>query len=341
MKRETLSFDLPHGLIAQKIIPNPEKSRLLVLSRTDGKIQHGCFSDLIDHLEEGDLLVLNNTAVLPTRIWGIFECGGQTEVTLVNRIKHDCWESMVRPDDGIKKNTYIFFKNNKIAAKVIRKTSYNGWLLKFVIKKWHASIEDFFQNFAEVNAPFYIRRRVPLTEYQTVYARVPGSTQCPTAGLHFTKEYLVELGKKGVKTAFITLHIGGSVLPLTVKNYDDFRMYKECFSINRETKEKILHTKRIGKRVVAVGTTVMRALETAAYKNGAIEERKGWTNLTIKNGYRFKIVDAFLTNFHLPSSSHLLLTSAFCGIENVMHAYHEAIVKKYRFLDFGDAMLIS
>ena len=311
----------------------------MVLIRKEKTVLHRHFKDLVDYLNKGDVLVLNDTAVLPTRMWGMLDCGGQVEATLVNRIKDNSWEALVRPDIGARKGRSIFFKRSVLSCQLCAKTTYGGWRLTF-----NVDYDDDFLNklkkIAEVNIPFYIKRQVGLKEYQNVYARMPGSTQCPTAGLHFTKSFLEEIKRKGADVVFLALHIGGSVLPLTARDFNTFRMYKEYFEINKETSERVNKAKQSGHKIIAVGTTVARALETAVSKKGLVRARSGWTDLTIKPDYGFKAISGFLTNFHLPGSSHLLMTSAFGGLKPVLEAYRQALRKGYKFLDFGDAMLI-
>lgn len=338
MKVKAFRFDLPNNLIAQKLARGRKDIRLLVLFRKNSSLVHTCFDNFVDYLKKGDLLVLNDTAVLPTRMWGVCDKGGQVEVTLVSRITDNVWEAFVRPDDFVRANSRVFFGDKKLSAKLIGNTGYEGWRLKF--NKSGNKLVGVLKSLAKVNVPFYIKRDVGLDGYQTVYAKKIGSTQCPTAGLHFTPDILAQVKRKGADIAFITLHIGGSVLPLTVKDYRNFRMYKEYFEVNRATKQKISDTKNKGARVIAVGTTVVRALESAVDKRGNVKPAKGWTDLTIKLGHDFKVVDAFLTNFHLPASSHLLMTSAFAGERAVLPAYRQAIERGYKFLDFGDSMFI-
>lgn len=338
MNRDALSFDLPTRLIAQSRVANPKKIKLLVLSRKDDRIIHRNFVDLPEYLNEGDALALNDTAVIPARMWGSLDVGGQVEVTLVTKIKNETWEALVRPDIRLKAGRRIFFKKYGLNARIIKKTEYDGWALKF--NNTGKRFENMLRELAEVNIPFYIRRTVGIKEYQNVYAKVPGSTQCPTAGLHFTAEMLEKIKAKGVDIVFITLHIGGSVLPLIARDFKDVTVHKEYFEISGKARDKINAVKRSGGRVVAVGTTVVRALESAADNQGIVHAGKRWTDLTIKSDYRFKVTDCFLTNFHLPGSSHLLMTSAFGGMAKVLSGYKEAVKKQYKFLDFGDAMLI-
>lgn len=338
MNTGIFSFNLPSNLIAQRPADNAKTPRLLVIYRREGKIIHDHFENLADYFHRGDILVLNNTAVIPTRIWGVLGCGGQVEVTLVNRFKANLWEALVRPVNRVRKNGSILFKGRMLTARLLKKTQYSGWLLKF--NRPAAEVESFFKKYAQINTPFYIKRDIKPSEYQTAYAKIAGSTQCPTAGLHFTDKLLKRFRDRGIDIAFITLHIGGSVLPLTVRDLQNFNMYREYFEVSKDAERKLNLARKSGNKIIAAGTTVARALETAVDKDGKPESMKGWTTLTIKPGHRFRSIDCFLTNFHMPSSSHLLMTSAFGGIGCILSAYQQALRLKYRFLDFGDAMLI-
>jgi len=338
MKRSQLYFNLPNRLIAQSRLRDPARNRLLAVSRADqGKVTHTGFDRLSSFLNAGDVLVLNDTKVMPARFWGMHESEGQVEITLVTRIDDRSWEALVRPDArNLRKGGEIYLKQQGLSLRMVKKMKSGYWLVKFDGK----SIRDFLSRHAEVNIPFYISRQAKLSEYQTIYARIPGSTQCPTTGLHFTRALLREIEAKGVKIVYITLHIGGSIVPVVVRDFRDLRMHKEYFEIKPEAAMRINDARRKDGRVFAVGTTTVRALESAAGKNGLIRAKKGWTGLTIKPGHRFKTVDAFLTNFHMPGSSHLLMTSAFGGVRPVLNAYKQALARGYKFLDFGDAMLI-
>lgn len=338
MKIRSLHFDLPDFLIAQRKNINPGKARLLVMSRKNGRIRHGLFGGLASLLREGDLIVLNDSAVLPSRSWGLLETGGQIEVSLVAKVKKGLWEALLRPDIDLSKDTRILFCKGKLSARILKRTSYGGWILK--LDRANEEAEDILRSAAEVNTPFYIRKTIKLADYQNAYARCPGSIQCPTSGLHFDSRTLNKIKSCGVDIGFIRLHVSGSVLPVNVADYNNLSLPKEYLEVNAETKRKIEIAKIRGGRVIAVGTTVARALETAADDRGRVRRLKGWTGLTIAPGYGFKVIDGLLTNFHLPSSSHLFLTSAFGGVSNVLNAYKEALRNRYRFLDFGDAMLI-
>jgi len=309
-----------------------------VLQRGNNTIQHRRFSELFYYLRPNDILVFNDTAVLPSRLWGILEQGGQVEVTLITNISSDVWKAMIRPAERLRHGGRIFFKGGRLAAKIIKSSLAGMFVIEF--SKAPRTIKEELIKIATPNIPFYLKRNVSLREYQTVYARHAGSTQCPTAGLHFQKPVLQALARQGVQIGFITLHIGGSILPLTVDDYKDFSVAKEFFIVSGVIKKKIERARACGGRVIAVGTSVMRALETAATGGGTIVAKRGWTNLTITPHHRFRVADGLLTNFHLPASGHLLLTASFGGIRPVLTAYRQAISRRYNFLDFGDAMLM-
>ncbi|MFA4842703.1 MAG: tRNA preQ1(34) S-adenosylmethionine ribosyltransferase-isomerase QueA [Candidatus Omnitrophota bacterium] len=347
MQRSDLYFSLPTNLIAQKLSRNPANARLLILLRKENACLHARFEDLLNYLDSGDILVFNNSRVIPTRVWGCLDSGGQVEVTLVSKLKENLWEALVRPDYGVERERSIYFtpaplhskmQGCPLKAHLVAQTAYQGWILRFSHN--HGKLEDILEKFAEVNLPFYIKSKVKLQDYQNVYAKIAGSTQCPTAGLHFTRNLLDKFRRKGIGIVYITLHVGGSVLPLNVKDFSRLKIHKEYFRISDAVKNRINQARRQGKRLIAVGTTVIRALEARATPEGQVKSGCGWTDLTIKTGYNFKVTDGIVTNFHLPGSSHLLLTSAFAGADRVLSAYRQAVKKKYKFLDFGDAMFI-
>lgn len=338
MKLENFNFSLNTKNIAQRPAIRDE-SRLLFLPLSANKnIEHRLFKDLIDYLNPGDVLVLNNSKVIPTRLWGVLDSGGQREITLVRRIANNAWDILIRPNLDIKKGMGIVFVKGKLRAKLGLSVSSGIWRLFFSLKG--KTLDNFLYKYALVNSPFYLRNPPKnLNCYQTVYAKFPGSAQPPTAGLHFTNLILNKIKNKGVKVVYITLHISGSILPVSSTNLNNVQVSREWFSISNNT-ARIINNARIGNnRIFAVGTTVMRALESAPLKKNKLIPYSGWTDLTILPRYKFKIVKAFLTNFHLPMSSHLLLTSAFGG-KRVLVAYKEALKKNYGFLDFGDSMLI-
>lgn len=339
MKTKDFTFPLKQ----QNIVQHPHlrgKSKLLVLLRSSHKeIGHRSFEDILGYLNEGDVIVLNNSKVIPTRLWSTLVSGGQREVTLIQRVKENTWTAYIRPEMDIKLNSYLHFNNSKVRAKVMAKSPFGIWHLKFFLDK--SRLIQFLYKNAEINLPFYLRYSLKNSErYQTVYARYNGSCQPPTAGLHFTSSILKKIKRRGIRICYITLHISGSILPLVFSNLESIRIGKEWFSIPEKTAKNINRAKAEGKRIVAVGTTVMRALESAVDDKGNIGAGSDWTNLTIFPGFKFKAVSGFLTNFHMPCSSHLLLTCAFGGRKRIMSAYRQALAKEYDFLDFGDAMLI-
>lgn len=338
MQLKDFSFPLNNQNIAQS--PGRRgKSRLLVLKDSlDKSIEHCCFKDLLNYLEAGDVLVLNNSKVIPTRLWGVLDSQAQCEVTLVRRVDIDNWEVMVRPGIGINKGAIITFCND-LKAKLSSFVAPGIWKATFSLSG--NRLEKFLYKHASVNFPFYLRNPPKnLNYYQTVYASIPGSGQPPTAGLHFTLPILRRICKKGVKIAYITLHISGSILSITASSLNSVCVPKEWFSIKEDAVSVINIARSQRKKIFAVGTTVMRALESAPFNNGSLVSHSGWTNLTILPGFKPKVVNGFLTNFHLPMSSHLLLTCSFSSRKRILTAYQEALKLKYMFLDFGDSMLI-
>jgi S-adenosylmethionine:tRNA ribosyltransferase-isomerase len=336
---QSFSFPLKPGNIVQ----HPRKRgdvRLLVLSRQHANsIRHRSFGDIRDYFREGDVLVLNDSKVIPTRLWGVLEDGGQREVTLVQRLKENVWTAYIRPPRGVRLKSFVCFNSGLIKATIVSKVAANLWCLKW--PGLGRKVDSFLMKHAEINLPFYLR--FPLknpADYQTVYAKYPGSCQPPTAGLHFTNKILNDLRSRGVCVVYITLHVSGSILPTNVTDSREVYIPKEYYSVPSETAAIINRAKKRGNKITGVGTTVVRALETAAQSRGKVSAFSGWTELTIAPPFRFKVIDSFLTNFHLPSSSHMLMTCAFGGKKNVLDAYREALSLKYGFLDFGDAMLI-
>ena len=307
------------------------------MGRGTKTIVHRRFKDIVDIFKKNDLLVFNDSAVIPTRLWGVIDAAGQVEVTLVSKIKKNGWEAVIRPRQGVQRGARIWFPRLAVRATVIRQSRFGGWLVVFAPLR--GGFEAALKSKAEVNVPFYLKRDIALKEYQNFYAKNPGSTQCPTAGLHFTRRILQTLQSKGIKVAFVTLHVGGSVLPVSGNDFSSLKIYREYINVPSRTIQAIMAARSWGGRVIAVGTTVVRALESASLRRGQLRPLQGWTDLTIKEKHRFKAIDGFLTNFHLPGSTHLLLTTAFGG-DGVRYAYREAIRLAYGFLDFGDAMLI-
>lgn len=333
-------YFLPEDLIAQEPIYPRDNSRLLVLSKNEGKIKHGVFSDIIDYLNPGDCLVLNNTKVIPARLYGVKkQTNSFIEFLLLNRKSKDIWEVILRPGKKAKIGTEFIFGNNELNAKIIDIIDGGNRIVEF---QYEGLFENVLDRLGEIPLPPYIKKKLNDTQrYQTVYAEYDGSAAAPTAGLHFTEELLKRVANKGVNIAYITLHIGlGTFRPVKTDNIENHKMHSEYYEISKECAEMINNTKSTGGRVICVGTTSVRTLETAAWENGVIEERKGVTDIFIYPGYKFKITDGLITNFHLPESTLLMLVSALAGKDSVMNAYKEAISLKYRFFSFGDAMLI-
>ncbi len=338
MRPRQLYFDLPPRLIAQHPQYHPHRKRLLVLSRADQVIRHCRFSDLPSFLRPHDLLVFNDSAVIPARVWGLRESGGQVEVTLITRIGASRWQALIRPSQRPLAGERIFFAQTSLEARVTEQLRAEIFLVRFSGNE--ERVKSYLDAHAQVNAPFYLSRLLSVREYQTAFARFPGSTQCPTAGLHFRRPFLRGCLCRGIALGSVTLHIGGSILPLRVASYERFRVEKEFFRVSAALQKKISQARAHGGRVIAVGTSVLRALESASCGRGMVRAQSGWTGLTIKPPYASRVADGLLTNLHLPSSSHLLLTAAFAGTRPVVRAYRDAVRRRYKFLDFGDAMLM-
>ena len=340
MKLEDFNFDLPEELIAQEPIKDRSKSRLLVLNKASGKIEHKIFEDVIHYLEPGDCLVLNNTKVIPARLMGHRKktCG-KIEMVLLKPVDTDTWEVLVKPGRRARIGDEIVFGDGCLIAKGLGDTDFGGRIVKFF---YDTSFEKILDELGQMPTPPYIKKKLQdKNRYQTVYAQTPGSAAAPTAGLHFTEELLENIRKKGISTAFITLHVGlGTFRPVTVENIEEHKMHAEYYEISKETAEVINSTKQIGGKVFAVGTTSARTLETIADVNGKTKPCSGWSDIFIYPGYDFKAIDGLITNFHLPKSTLIMLVCAFAGREKVFKAYREAINKKYKFFSFGDAMII-
>ncbi|SMB98855.1 S-adenosylmethionine--tRNA ribosyltransferase-isomerase [Thermanaeromonas toyohensis ToBE] len=340
MRVEDFDYYLPPELIAQHPVEPRDASRLLVLHRKAGMLEHRRFYELPLYLKPGDILVLNDTRVIPARLLGKkAETGGQVELLLLRPLRRDCWEALVRPGRRIPPGTELLFGQGELRAKVLERTPQGGRLVEF---KYEGEWEEILGRLGEVPLPPYIKEKLPDPErYQTVYASRPGSVAAPTAGLHFTPRLLKELKEKGVKIVYILLHVGlGTFRPVKEEVVEKHRMHAEYFCVDPEAARTINEARRQGGRVIAVGTTVVRTLETAATPEGEIKPREGLTELFIYPGYRFKAVDGLITNFHLPRSTLLMLVCAFAGRERVLEAYQVAIKERYRFYSFGDAMLI-
>lgn len=340
MKLEDFDYDLPEELIAQEPAESRDKSRLLVLHKDSGILEHRHFPDCVDYFCRGDVLVINNTKVLPARLMGIKDkTGARIEVMLLKRNSLDTWETLVKPGKRVTPGTVIVFGDGSLTAEAIGTTDAGGRILKF---KYEGVFEDILDRLGQMPLPPYIKKTLADKErYQTVYARTPGSAAAPTAGLHFTPELLDKIREMGIQIVEVLLHVGlGTFRPVKTENILEHQMHSEYFEISAETAAAINQAKMAGGRVIAVGTTTTRTLETAADDEGLVVPGSGWTDIFIYPGYRFKIVDMLITNFHLPKSTLLMLISAFAGREKVLQAYYQAVAEKYRFFSFGDAMLI-
>lgn len=341
MKVDEFDYQLPDELIAQKPAKKRDQSHLMCLDKNSGEIEEAIFEDIIDFFEPGDLLVLNNSKVIPARLYGKkIPTGTEIEVLLLNQKSEDIWEVLVRPGKRVKKGVEISFGGGKLVGKAIEYTDFGGRIMRF---EYEGDFDQILKELGEMPLPPYINRELKNPErYQTVYADKKGSAAAPTAGLHFTPELLNCIREKGIEIANITLHVGlGTFRPVRTERVEEHNMHSEYFEVNSETVEKIKKAKAEEKRVIAVGTTVTRTLEGAATDINKIDPCQGWTDIFIYPGYEFKIVDALITNFHLPKSTLLMLVSAFAGKEKVLNTYQTAVEKKYRFFSFGDAMFIS
>lgn len=339
---EDFDFDLPEELIAQTPLTDRAASRLLVLDHTTGAVKDEHFRAVIDELNPGDALVMNDTRVLPARLYGVKpDTGGHLEVLLLNNQHDDTWETLIKPAKRAKVGTEIVFGDGKLKAVVKEELEHGGRIIDF---SYDGIFLEILEDLGETPLPPYIKERLDDPErYQTVYARENGSAAAPTAGLHFTKELLAQIADKGVKLVYLTLHVGlGTFRPVSVDNIEEHHMHSEFYRLNEESAQVLRDVRASGHKIVAVGTTSIRTLETIGTKfNGEIKADSGWTDIFIKPGYQFKVVQAFVTNFHLPKSTLVMLVSAFAGRENVLNAYQHAIDERYRFFSFGDAMFVK
>ena len=341
MKVSDFNYDLPKELIAQVPIKNRDESRLMVLDRKNQTIDHKIFKDIIDYLEPGDCLVRNNTKVIPARLYGVKEeTGAHVEFLLLHRIEGDTWEVMVKPGRKLMPGTNVIFGEGLLRAEIVEKLEGGSRKVKF---EYDGIFNEILNEIGLMPLPPYIHEKLKEKDrYQTVYAKYDGSAAAPTAGLHFTEDLLQKIQEKGVEIANVTLHVGiGTFRPVKVENVEEHDMHSEHFYIKSEDAEKINKAKREGHRVIAVGTTSCRVLETIADENGFVKETEGDTNIFIYPGYKFKCLDCLITNFHLPESTLIMLVSALAGKDFIMQAYNEAVKEKYRFFSFGDAMLIK
>lgn len=340
MKTSDFYFDLPEELIAQTPLERRDASRLLCLDRWSGAREHRIFSELPELLHPGDCLVMNDSRVLPARLMGMRETGGVVEVLLLRDLGGGRWECLTRPGRKTRPGTRLIFGNGELEAEVLEVAEGGNRIVEF---KYEGIFLEVLERLGKMPLPPYIKVELEDGErYQTVYSKEPGSAAAPTAGLHFTKELLARIADRGVRECFVTLHVGlGTFRPVKAEDIEEHEMHSEFCIMPEETARIITETKRSGGRVVCVGTTSCRTVESFANEDGTMDAKSGWTNIFIYPGYRFKCMDALVTNFHLPESTLIMLVSAFAGRENVLAAYEEAVRERYRFFSFGDAMLIS
>ncbi len=340
MTTKDFYYELPQELIAQTPLDDRTASRLMVMDRADGVTEHKHFYDITDYLKEGDCLVMNNTRVIPARLYGAKEgSGGKIEFLLLKRLELDKWEVILRPGKKAKPGSRFEFGGGLLRAEVLEVIEDGNRIVKF---EYDGVWEEILDKLGEMPLPPYIKEKLNDRErYQTVYSKIEGSAAAPTAGLHFTNELIERIKQKGVDIAYLTLHVGlGTFRPVSVENVEEHLMHSEFYQITAEAAEKINNARKRGGRIIAVGTTSVRTLETVADVDGTMCAASGDTSIFIYPGYKFKAVDGIITNFHLPESTLLMLISAFAGKENVLSAYKTAVDEKYRFFSFGDAMLI-
>ncbi|EGO2623157.1 tRNA preQ1(34) S-adenosylmethionine ribosyltransferase-isomerase QueA [Enterococcus faecalis] len=342
LSTEDFDFDLPEELIAQTPLKDRASSRLLVVNKETGDMEDKHFHDILDELQPGDALVMNNTRVLPARLYGEKpETGGHLEVLLLTNTEGDTWETLIKPAKRAKVGTEIQFGDGRLKAVVKEELEHGGRIIEF---KYDGIFLEILESLGEMPLPPYIKERLDDPDrYQTVYAEENGSAAAPTAGLHFTKELLEEIKAKGVHLVYLTLHVGlGTFRPVSVDNIEEHHMHSEFYRLTEEAAKQLNEVRQAGGRIVAVGTTSIRTLETIGTKfNSEIQADSGWTDIFITPGYQFKVVEAFSTNFHLPKSTLVMLVSAFAGKDLTLAAYQHAIEEKYRFFSFGDAMFIK
>lgn len=340
MKTSDFYYDLPKELIAQDPLEDRSSSRLLVLGKEDGSIEHRHFRDILTYLKPGDCLVLNNTRVIPARLYGKKEdTGALIEVLLLTRREDNVWETLVKPGKKARIGARISFGEGLLIGEVVDVLEEGNRLIRFT---YQGIFEEILDQLGQMPLPPYITHELKdKNRYQTVYAKYDGSAAAPTAGLHFTPELLEQVKELGVKIAEVTLHVGlGTFRPVKVENVADHHMHSEFYMVSQEAADLINETKALGGRVICVGTTSCRTIESAAAEDGTLKAGSGWTDIFIYPGYQFKVLDGLITNFHLPESTLMMLVSALAGKEHIMAAYQEAVKERYRFFSFGDAMLI-
>ncbi len=341
MRVEDFDYELPEELIAQTPLEKRDESRLLVLDKNTGEVEHKHFYDIIDYLEKGDTLVLNDSKVLPARLIGIKEeTNAVIEILLLKNLSGDEWECLVKPARRIKVGTIVSFGEGKLKAKCTKE--FDEGIRHFELI-YEGILLEILEELGTMPLPPYIHEKLEdQSRYQTVYAREVGSAAAPTAGLHFTKELLKRIEDKGVNIAYVTLHVGlGTFRPVSVEKVEEHEMHKEFYTMSGEVANLLNETKKKGKRIIAVGTTSTRTLETIANKYNEFRECSGWTDIFIYPGYKWMAIDALITNFHLPKSTLVMLVSSLAGKDNILNAYKIAIDNKYRFFSFGDAMFIK
>jgi S-adenosylmethionine:tRNA ribosyltransferase-isomerase len=341
MKTSDFNFDLPQELIAQDPLEDRSSSRLMVLNKESGEIAHRIFHDITEYLHPGDCLVINDTKVIPARLIGTKEdTGAHIEILLLKRKENDVWETLVKPGKKCRPGARVVFGNGELKAEIVDVLEDGNRLVHF---EYEGIFEEVLDRLGQMPLPPYITHQLKdKNRYQTVYAVHEGSAAAPTAGLHFTKELLKQIEDMGVKIAHVTLHVGlGTFRPVKVENVLDHHMHSEFYVVEEAEAKKVNDTKAAGGRVICVGTTSCRTVESASTEDGILQAKTGWTDIFIYPGYKFKILDALITNFHLPESTLVMLVSALAGRENILAAYNEAIREKYRFFSFGDAMFIA
>lgn len=341
MKTSDFYFNLPEELIAQVPVKDRTSSKLMVLDKETGEIEHKVFKDVIDYLNPGDCLVLNNTRVIPARLIGEkLETGGKIEFLLLKRTEDDTWQALVKPGKRAKIGTKFSFGNGKLIGEVVGLAEEGSRIIKFY---YDGIFEEVLDELGNMPLPPYITERLEDRErYQTVYSKHNGSAAAPTAGLHFTNDLLQKIKEKGVDIAFVTLHVGlGTFRPVKVEDVLNHEMHSEYYMVDKESTDKINNAKKNGKNVICVGTTSCRTIESASDEDGFVRESSGFTNIFIYPGYKFKVVDKLITNFHLPESTLIMLVSALSTKDNVLNAYDVAVKDRYRFFSFGDAMILK
>ena len=341
LKTSDFDYDLPHELIAQTPLKERDEARMLVLNACTGEYKDDYFYDILDYLHPGDAIVMNDSRVMPARIYGVKpDTGGHLEILLLNNTEGDEWETLVKPARRAKVGTKISFGNGELTATVTKELEHGGRMIKF---HYNGIFMEILDKLGEMPLPPYIKEKLDDPEmYQTVYSKEIGSAAAPTAGFHWTKELLKKVEEKGIKLVYLTLHVGlGTFRPVSEENIEDHKMHSEFYSLSKEAADTLNEVRQSGGRIIATGTTAIRTLETIGTKfDSEIRPDSGWTDIFIKPGYKWKVVDAFITNFHLPKSTLVMLVASFTGRKNILNAYKHAVKERYRFFSFGDCMFI-